>query len=279
MLDSGASSIVLDEAVFASLGQPERPRLDGLTAVTIDGPAATFFSRLWRVRLAGADLAPASISIDDVPVIIHPGSDTLANLSRETGVEVGALAGGMLLRGHLTTIDVPGRTLRMARYHDDAHLPADEWIGVGFTLQRTVAEWHAGHVYTNRDAWSKGLRPDHIIEAIDDVPIRDLPRGAVDALLDPFVLGDLVPVTYRGPEAGGRIEVVVEHLLPSYPPPDSAARSRGTRPARPAGPSTSDGHHAGGWWGPRALWAGARLRQAVAPPGASDRAAPGGSGP
>jgi hypothetical protein len=219
IVDTGASGVVLDESLLAELPGDGRPRLDGVVVVTSSGLVPAFLSRVWRVGLEGADGASARVAVDDQPVIVIPGSDLLADLSREVGVDTRALIGGQLLRHHLTTIDYPGSALRLAPYGDLSHIPAGEFVGVGFALRREGDDWRVREVYPGRDAFRKGLRPDHLIDELDGTPIRGLPGEAVDAILDAFALGAEVPVVYRAFGVPQAVRVLVEDLLPSFPPP------------------------------------------------------------
>ncbi len=218
LIDSGASGVVMDETTFASLGG-ERPRLEGLLVGTVEGELPGFLSRVWRARLEGADDPSSQVAVDDLPIIVVPGLDLLADLSDEVDLPIGALVGGHLLRHHLTTVDTPARRLRLAPYLDPRHIDADEFIGVAVTFYRDGDDWRVLESFTDRDAWNEGLRPDDYVEEIDGMPVRGQPGEVIDAALGRFGLGQEVPITFRN--LGGRqtVNVLVEDLLPHLGPP------------------------------------------------------------
>jgi hypothetical protein len=217
VVDSGASGVVVDEALLEALGDAaRRPRLDGAIFYTVNGATPGAHARVWRLTLGSG---AAAVSLDDVPVMLAPGFDVLESLSREIGRPARALVGGSYLRHFLATLDYPGRALRLARYDDPSHVPGDEWVGVGVTFQRDGDEWLAREVYTGRDAHAKGLRPGDAIEAIGGFAVRGQPGEALDARLADYLLGDEVEIEYRREGAPATVRVLVEDLLPHYPPP------------------------------------------------------------
>jgi hypothetical protein len=217
VIDTGTSFVILDEALLAVLGDLDRrPLLDGVLVSTIDGDRPALLSRVWRLRLEGGG---AAIEVEDLPVALVPGASLLAQVSAEIGRPARALIGGSLLRHHLTTLDYPRRQLRLARYDDQDHVPADEFIGVGLSLEREGDDWVAAEVFTNRDAWRKGVRPGDVVESVDGMPIGGQPGEVVDRAFARFAVGEEVPLEIRRGSALELVRVLFEDLLPSYPPP------------------------------------------------------------
>jgi hypothetical protein len=212
IVDSGASAVVMDEALLATLGDPARPVLEGAAFGTIGGTVSGFHSRVWRLR-AGA------VSLDDVPVIVARNFPIFESVSRETGKPVRALIGGSFLRHFLATLDYQGQALRLARYDDPTHVAADEWVQIGVTFERDGDDWIASDVYTNRDAYQKGLRRGDVVEELAGVPLRGQPGETVDGILDGFTLGEEVELKYRRGGSLSTVRVLVEDLLPHYLPP------------------------------------------------------------
>jgi hypothetical protein len=157
-------------------------------------------------------------AVDDLPVLLVPGSDLLAGLSREVGVDVRALVGGSLLRHFLTTLDYQRRALRLMRYREPP-VPADEFVGPALSFSRFGEDWILHEVYPGHDAHADGLRPGDVIEEIDGMPLRGQPGEVLDAALARFGLGEEVPMRYRRGTLTGTALVLVEDVLPSYPPP------------------------------------------------------------
>jgi len=212
IVDSGASAVVLDSGRIDALGVGNRPRLDGVTVATAGGLVSAYFTRLWR--LAVGDAAEAS-----VPVLVLEDSPLFASITSEVGRPVVGLLGGSFLRADLSVIDYPGRRLRLARYVDQDHIDANEYVRVGFTLAPANGTWEVQQVYPGTDAASQGLAAGDVIASIDGTAVAGLDAAAVAGLFVGFGLGDQVPV---GLDRGSAIEdhlVLVEDLLPTYDAP------------------------------------------------------------
>jgi hypothetical protein len=220
VLDTGATAVTVEDALFDSLSfeDPSRPLLDGAVISTVSGPRAAFFSRTWRVEARGAD-GSGAVALEDVPITVVPDLDLFPNLSAEVGVDVRVFLGGSFLRHFLTTIDYPEGVVRLGRYDDPTHVPPDEFIGVGMTLVQDGASWIASEVYPGHDAYADGVRPGDVVEAIDGMPITGQPGEVVNGALAAFALGEEVPMTVRRLATERELLILVEDLLPSYPPP------------------------------------------------------------
>lgn len=219
VVDTGASGMVMDEALLTSLGDAAgRPRLEGAVFGTVDGAVRGFHSRVWRVRL-GTATGGGSVAVDDVAVMVAPDFDVLDGVSNEVGVRVHALVGGSLLRYFLTTLDYQEGELRLARYDQPSHVDPDEWIGIGLSFQRDGDEWLVREAYTNHDAYMKGVRRGDVVEEINGVPVRGQSGEVIDGALAGLKLGDDVEVRYRRDAALISVRVLVEDLLPHYAPP------------------------------------------------------------
>lgn len=220
LVDTGASAVVVREDYLESLGDVAgRPRLDGVTVGTVYGPITTYLSRVWRVRLDGADGA-GRVAVDDVPILTLPPNALFDGIAAEVQLDVVALIGGTYLRWYWTTIDYPTKRMHLARYTDPAHIAPNEFIGVGFTLARSGDDWVISDCYPGTDAYvNEGLRRGDIVEEIDGMSITGQDTDVVGALLGAFRLGDEVPVGIRSVATIEPHLVLVEDLLPSYPPP------------------------------------------------------------
>jgi hypothetical protein len=217
VVDSGASGVFMDDGFLATLGDgARRPRLDGAVFGTVAGAVGGTHSRVWRLGL-GAGATP--VTVEDVAVIVAPGLTILDSVSAEVGRPVRALIGGTYLRHFLATLDYQAGELRLSRYDAPTHVAADEWIGVGMSFAREGDDWLAREVFTDRDAYVKGLRRGDVIEELGGVPLRGQPGELLDATLGGFGLGDEVDVAYRRGVSLERVRVLVEDLLPPYPPP------------------------------------------------------------
>jgi hypothetical protein len=213
LVDTGASALVLDEEYLESLGQsPPRPRLDGVNVGTVDGSEPAYFTRVWRVTMG-------EVATDDVTVLVLPGTTLIAGLSREVDRPVVGLIGGSLLRRYLTTLDYPGRRLRLARYTDQSHVPTEEFVGPGFSLDVAGGVWSVTESYPGKDAYLDGLRVGDVIVSLGGTAIEGQSQTFVENLLRMYELGMDIPVGVRRGQSVETLQVRVENLLPSYPPP------------------------------------------------------------
>jgi hypothetical protein len=212
LLDTGATSIVLREDFYASLGDSARPRLDGIKVETVNGTVDAFQTRVWRADVDG-------VVLDDVPAFVIPGSPLFGSLSQETGRDVQVLVGGHFLRAFFTTIDYQSSQVRLARYADPTHIDPNEWIGPGFRLQVMGNDWKINTVFPSTDAATQGLALGDIVEMIGTMAIRGLDAGAVNSLLDSYGLGTRIPLEISRGGVTINVQVLVQDLLPHYPPP------------------------------------------------------------
>lgn len=217
LVDSGASAVVIDEDVLATLGDVSgRPKLSGVTVGTVMGNIDADMSRVWRAELGDGDTVA---TLDDVPVLVLPPEVFFTSISLEVGRPIVALIGGSMLRRWMTTFDYQEDLLRLAPYAATDHIPAGEYIGVGFRLQRLGDEYVIADVYVDTDAWNEGLAEFDVVETIGGTPITGASEETVGGLMTAYGLGEEVPIGIR--TAGGTEEhlVLVEDLLPSYPAP------------------------------------------------------------
>lgn len=221
VVDTGASAVVLSPELYAELAQatPGRPVLEGITVSVVDGEIDALMTRVWRLALAGPGEHGPSAALDDVPVLVLPGSTLFDAIRAEVGHDVHALVGGSWLRWFWTTIDYPAERLHLARYANPTHVPRDEFVGVGFVMDPVGDEWIVADVYDGTDAAAEGLVRGDVIEQIGAMPIGGQPPEIVADLMDDYALGQEVPVGVRRAAGVETRMVLVEDLLPSFPPP------------------------------------------------------------
>jgi C-terminal processing protease CtpA/Prc len=151
-------------------------------------------------------------------VLVLPSTELLQNLSDEVDRPIVALVGGSFLREFVVTIDAPAGELQLDRYASRAHIPADEYVGPGFTLVASPdGTWRVSDVYAGTDAAAEGLVPGDVVEELGGQSITGLPEPSVSAILDGFTVGQEVAVGVLG--GGGFVTklVTIEDLLPGYP--------------------------------------------------------------
>ncbi len=219
MVDTGASDIVLDETFLASLGDtPARPHLD-LDVSTPDGDVSAYYTRVWAAKVQGTS-GDDFVSLDNLPVLVEPGTDIFTATSAEVGRPIVGLIGGGYLRYFLSTIDYQARELRLAQYTDESHIDPDEFVGVGFDLVLAAdgTDWAVDMIYAGTDAETQGMQIGDIVDELGATAITGQSADVVNNALDAYQLGDRVPVTLRRSPAV-TLDILVENLLPDYPPP------------------------------------------------------------
>jgi hypothetical protein len=218
LLDSGSSLVVLDPAVFAALADdPNRPTIEGASLGGVSGESDAFYTRVWRVKMNGSNGAASEVSVDNVVSAVIPGDQLLASLSEETGKPVKALLGGAFFRYFLTTVDYQKSMVRLSRYVDPQIDPTD-WIGPGFSID--LNDNTAVAVYTNKSAAAQGLQNGDTILSIGSLMLAGQSQGVIVNAFLSYSLGDTMPITFS--HNGGQTmsaNVMVENLLPDYPPP------------------------------------------------------------
>jgi hypothetical protein len=220
LVDTGASGVILSGDMFASLTlDPDRPKLDGVNLVAInDGNQASFITRVSRIELqgvAGTDTLPT----DDVVVFVIPGTGLLDSLTAEVHLPTKALMGATLLDHYLTTVDYQSAALRFRQYDDVDTRNPGEWLGPGFQMDLENGAWTVTECYTNKDAYMKGLRSGDVVEQIGNMPLTgQTSADTVHQIWTSYRVGDMMPVTFVMDGAMTTVDVLVEDLLPHYPP-------------------------------------------------------------
>src|SRR5262249_11956411 len=126
--------------------------------------------------------------------------------------------GATYLRYFLTTVDFQAKKLRLSRYADP-HVDPNAYIGPGFRLQLSGTHWALLEVFTNMDAYAQGLRVGQVVEEIGNQPLTGLSNAQVQAILGSYTVGEEMPVTVLQSGTMLTVNVLVQDLLPTYPPP------------------------------------------------------------
>jgi len=221
LVDSGASSVVLDGRLLDSLGDQGRPRLEGIAVGTAGGEQTAYLTRVWNLRVSqppesGGDLAVEQAS---VAVLALPDDTIFESISDEVGADVRGILGGMFLRRYAATIDYPGESLRLLPYREQDHIDPQEFTGVGFLVSPDGDDWVVTTVYPDTDAEAKGVAFGDVVAELDGASLTGLAIDEVTALFASYDVGDAAQV---GLARGGAIEVLeveVEDLLPEFEAP------------------------------------------------------------
>ncbi len=217
VLDTGASSVVVDESLYQDLldWRPERPVLEGFQVLTVDAAQDVVITRLASLRIAsqgGVDTVQTS-----VPALVVLGSNALEHLSAEVGRSIQALLGGAFLRYYQLTIDYPARQVTLQPYLETDHVDPEEYIGVGFTWDQVAV----GNVVVERivggsDADLQGVAEGDRILTAGPYDILLTGEGGVSSAVAASVLGETVSFTLERNDATAIYEILTEDLLPPF---------------------------------------------------------------
>lgn len=212
LVDTGASSLTLSEDLVARLGDGGRPRLDGVTVDTAQGPLPAYLTRVGRVEVSAATRT-------SVPALVIPGWDAFAALSAEAGERVDAIVGGSLLRYFAFAIDCAGRRIALGAYADTPHVDPREFIGPGFELAGGPGQWQIALVYPATDAAAKGLQVGDRVTELGGESLADADAAEIDAIVAAVDVGEPIAVTIDRAGSLETIDVLVEDLLPDFTTP------------------------------------------------------------
>lgn len=176
VIDTGTSSAVISESLFAALGAGEDGRavLEGsssVSGVTVDASPI--------VRLRGVEVGGATAELAWASVL----SDRWFNqVSRATGLEIAAVLGGSFLREHLTVLDYPAGLLRLAPYASRAHVE-DEFQAAGVEIIGLDGQTWIFTVFAGSDAEASGVLPGDALIALDGAPTAELSHAEMLAMI------------------------------------------------------------------------------------------------
>lgn len=216
LVDTGASDVVVTEAVIDELADAGRPRLDGVTVTTAAGPIVAYVTRVWELDLG------SGARRQSVPVLVLPDPDFFAVLEDEVGERVDGIVGEGFFRHFVTTVDYPGRQLLLAPYPDDSHLPPGRYASLGFSLSREGDTWRTAAIQAGSGAEAAGITAGEIVAAIDGAAISDLSGSEIDALIELLVPGAPVEVELDRGGAPVAFNLEVIDLLPPFTRPGAS---------------------------------------------------------
>jgi hypothetical protein len=177
IVDTGASLVTVDQAVFASITKDGRPQLSGGVACTTSGPSKTTAARVLTVSVADA-------VVNDVVVAHDTAFDaTLERISQDAGETIEGSLGGTFLDQFYVTIDYPAGELHLAPYADTSFV-LDPARLVGFSIKaKTGGGYVISNVVRGTDAASKGVEVGDEILAIDGQELAPLSLPEATILL------------------------------------------------------------------------------------------------
>ncbi len=217
VVDTGASTVVLDEPLYELLSEerPDRPVLEGLGVLTVESEQPVVLTRLARLSLGGAGSEGPAERASVVAMAVL-GSDSLAQISLETGRQIDALLGASFLRYYRLTVDYPARKLTLQAYPDPSHVQVHEYVSVGFSWEQTPGGVLVDRVLPSFDAEAQGLLSGDRILTAGPFDIQAAGAGGVAAAVESTALGDRVRFTMERGDATAVYEILVEDLLPDF---------------------------------------------------------------
>jgi PDZ domain/Aspartyl protease len=177
IVDTGASLVTVDKALFASITKDGRPELAGGMACTPSGPSVTTAARVLTLGVAEA-------LVHDV-VVAHDTAfdETLALISEDAGETIEGSLGGTFLDQFYVTIDYPAGELHLAPYADTSFV-VDPAQLMGFALEaRPGGGYVVSNVVLGTDAASKGVHVGDEVLAIDGQKLAPLSTTEATVLL------------------------------------------------------------------------------------------------
>ncbi len=217
VLDTGASSVVLDENLYWELleWRPERPVLEGFEVLTVDSAQDAVITRVASVSVSGPD--GPSVAQQSVPALVILGSNALQHLSAETGRQVRVLLGGAFLRFYQVTIDYPAERLTLQPYLNPDHVDPEEYMGVGFTYEQiSIGNVVVDAIIPGSDAEQQGVAEGDRILTAGPYNILLTGEGGIGSAVNDANEGDTVTFTLERNDATALYDIVVEDLLPPF---------------------------------------------------------------
>lgn len=214
MVDTGASLTVVEGSLLKALGATDRPMLCCETVAVVDGVVQMPVSRLRSLRLG-------SVTVSNLPVLVVEQSSSkqalFSNLSAEVGKKIQLLVGGTFLRHFGVKLDYDGGTLSLARYKQQDHVEADEYVGPGFSFCASDKGEHVVvGVYQGTDAAARGVTAGEVLREVDGKSVAGMTEDQVSALLRKPGAGSTVKLTFGKPADTVERTVKVERLLKDY---------------------------------------------------------------
>jgi hypothetical protein len=177
IVDTGASSVTVNQALYSALTADGRVQLSGGTVDTTSGMSSASFTRAKTVSVGGADATGVVVAHDSAFDTI------LESASADAGETIEGSLGGTFLDNFFLTIDYPNTELHFARYSDTSFIydPA-EIVGVSLGGESPDGYIVEG-VFAGSDAASKGVTPGDQVVAIDGQKVGGLTASETSVLL------------------------------------------------------------------------------------------------
>ncbi len=178
VLDAGASLVVLDSTVFASLTADGRPTADA-EAATESGIQDSKVARSRSIKLGKSEVTGA-------PIFSAPAG-LLDDLAGEVGHSVDGLLGGTFLREFLVSVDYPNSVVELRRYDSRDHIH-DQYIRVALAIgpvdDSADTSYGVTQIFPDSDV---SADPDSacfgLVTSVDGTKLAGLGVEAADTLL------------------------------------------------------------------------------------------------
>lgn len=209
IVDTGASDVFVNQAVFDALTSDGRAQLSGGSADTTLGTSTVSLTRAKTIAVGEA-------SAQGVLVTHDPSFDmNLTAISSDAGETIEGSLGGSFLENFYVTIDYPNRVLHLAPYADTSFI-FDAAEVLGFVLGEQAGDGYpVVEVLTGTDAAAKGVQVGDTIVAIDGQMLTSLSLSELGVLLGGKV-GSTKSVQFGAAQtlSGQTVSIKVDELLP-----------------------------------------------------------------
>jgi len=165
IFDTGAAATVLNRTAYDKLMNQGRPTIDGIMTV---GQTGTFDTVL--TRFCGFSVGEAHL--DEIIADVVP--DSLIGQLSVLDADLVGLLGYTFVREFFTVIDYRAHALRLYRFTDRSHIPANELTGVGIVLRQSQGMVVIDRVLPGTDAEQQGLETGDVILSIGGVDVAAL---------------------------------------------------------------------------------------------------------
>jgi hypothetical protein len=193
ILDSGATAVTVNQALFAEITQDGRAQISGGSATSTLGMSTTTLTRTKTLGVAGAQAERVVVAYDS-------SFDTnLSAVSADAGETIEGSLGGTFLENFYVTVDYPNRQVHFAPYTDTSFI-LDPGATFGFSLALSGSTYSVAEVFSGTSAATKGVLVGDVIVAIDGQTLASLTLSEV-AVLAGGKVGSTKSVRFGAAEA------------------------------------------------------------------------------
>ncbi len=176
ILDSGATTVTVNQSLFAEVTKDGRTQVSGGSATSTLGMSTT---TLTRTKTLGVGNAQA----ERVVVAYDSSFDTNLNaVSTDAGETIEGSLGGTFLENFYVTVDYPNRKVHLAPYTDTSFI-LDPGATLGLVLAANGSGYSVAEILSGTDAATKGVNVGDEVVAVDGQVLASLTLSQIAVLL------------------------------------------------------------------------------------------------